>query len=403
MKQRINYATLLLVVIYVGYISLGIPDSLFGAAWPAIYKEFELPMYFANVITVLVSGTTFISSMSADWLVKKFGTSKVTLISTALTAIALFGYSCSRNVWMLCISSLPLGFGAGAIDSALNNFIALHYKAAQMNFLHCFYGIGVSISPLLIAQSLAANGKWNEGYKTVFWIQFAIVLIILFSLPLWKKADKEFFEIKKLDCFDKGKGKAVNPLTLLKNPKVRKMGLVFVGAYAIEWTCGIWASTYLVSTKNLPVDIAAFVSTFYWIGTTIGRFFAGLMSNKIAPQKLVRIGNAIVLVGIVLMLLPLSTTISSAALFLIGIGNAPVSPNMLHLTPRIFGKENSQALVSLEMSLANLSITIMPVIFGIIAEKVDVLLFPFYLASMFVVMKYGTTKVLKKVGMDTSN
>ena len=156
---------MLLAIIYIGYISLGIPDSLFGATWPAIYKEFSLPISFANVITVLVSGTTFISSMCADWLVKKIGTAKVTLISTALTAIALLGYSCSRNAWMLCIFSLPLGFGAGAIDSALNNYIALHYKATHMNFLHCFYGIGVSISPLLIAQSLSNGGKWSDGYN----------------------------------------------------------------------------------------------------------------------------------------------------------------------------------------------------------------------------------------------
>ncbi len=383
-------STLLLVIIYITFIGLGIPDSVFGTAWPAIYAEFDLPVSWANSITLTISGGTIVSSLLSAKLIRWLGTAKVTAISTVLTAVALFGFSCSHHFILLWLMSIPLGLGAGAIDTALNNYVALHYSSSQMSFLHCFYGIGVSCSPLLMSLALAENADWRGGYRTVFYIQLAISLLSVITLPLWKRveAPEETEE-------------AAAPVSLrsvLKMPKFYLVGLIFIGSCALECTCGNWGSTFLVAAKGFSIDKAASVITFYYVGMTLGRFLSGILARKFTSRQLVAVGQVIVVSAIVLLLLPLPAFASVVALFLIGLGNGPIFPNMLYLTPEHFGKEKSQTATGLQMVLAYIGILCAPALFGIIAQNISVSLLPIYLAVMCGIMILGTllTKYLSK-------
>ncbi len=376
-------ATLLLILIYIAFIGLGIPDSLFGAAWPAIYAELHLPVSWASFVTVLISSGTIVSSLLAAWLVRRFGTGRITAVSTLLTAAGLFGFSVSGSMAALCLSAIPLGLGAGSIDAALNAYVSLHYRAPQMNFLHCFYGIGVSLSPFLMSLALA-DGSWRGGYRTVFWCQAAIALLTVASLPLWKRVQS---------AGDRGHAEGSRPvglLPLLRSPKVRMACLVFFGSCAMEYTCGAWGSTYLVQIRGVAVDAAARMITFYYVGMAVGRFLAGLLSLWLNSRRLVRLGQGVTLAAIVLLLLPLPTAISGVALFLIGMGNSPIFPNMLHLTPIHFGRDAAQAAMSLQMAAAYVGILAAPALFGVLAQQVGTAPFPFYLLAAYAAMVAGS-------------
>ena len=385
-----SMSTLLLIVIYITFIGLGIPDSLFGTAWPAIYSAFGVAISHANFVTSIISGGTILSSLLSTRLIKCFGTAKVTAVSTAMTAGALLGFSIAPNIIFLCLFAVPLGIGAGAIDTALNNYVALHYRAVHMNFLHCFYGIGVSLSPYLMSLMLSATGNWRQGYQTVFWVQLGIAIMTIISIPLWKK-------VNSTDSYEEENALVIGIIDLLKDLKVRRVCLVFLGSCAIEYTCGVWGSTFLVTEKQMAVDAAAKVIMFYYIGMALGRFSSGILALKCTSQQMIKIGQCITLIAIALLLLPLSPIATSGALFLIGLGNGPIFPNMIHLTPENFGKERSQAVVSIQMSASYISILLAPVLLGLLAQFISLALFPYYLCAMLFIMLLGTFLTRKSI------
>lgn len=387
-------ATLLLIVIYVAFIGLGVPDSLFGTAWPAIYREFALPLSSAGAVTLTISGCTVISSLLSARAINRFGTGKITAVSTAMTAAALLGFSVSGNLFWLCLFAVPLGLGAGAIDTALNNYVALHYKATHMSFLHCFYGIGVSLSPYLMSLALSA-GSWRAGYRTAFWIQAAIALVTIFTLPLWKRANPPSHEEE---------GEAPRTLSLAevsRIPSARAVWLVFIGSCAIEYTCGTWGSTFLVEAKGLAAQTAAQIVTLYYAGMALGRFLSGVLATKITSWRLIHMGQGVLLAALVLVLLPLPSFVAVAGFFLIGLGNGPIFPNLIHLTPKNFGADISQSVMGTQMAASYIGIMLMPPLFGLIAQAVGASAFPYFLLVMFAVMltaMFVLIRLLKKRG-----
>ena len=386
-------ATLLLIVIYIAFIGLGVPDSLFGTAWPAIYTDLNLPVSWASIVTIIVSCGTITSSLLSSWLISRFGTGKITAVSTLMTALALLGFSCSDSMLWLCLCAIPLGLGAGSIDTALNNYVALHYKASHMNFLHCFYGIGVSLSPYLMSLALS-KGTWEGGYRAVFWFQLAIAALTVLALPLWKKVrhaqnGEEEEETPRVLSFP----------ALMKMPKVRMACLVFIGYCALEYTCGTWGSTFLVNAKGAAADTAARMVTFYYVGLALGRFLSGVLAGLLHSRQLVKIGQMILLAAVVSLFLPLPFAFCSVSLFFIGLGNGPIFPNMLHLTPELFGKDLSQAVIGAEMATSYIGVLLAPALFGLIAQNVTAALFPVYLLVLYALMITGTAaSVYKKDG-----
>lgn len=382
-------ATLLLIIIYIAFIGLGIPDSLFGTAWPAIYVSFEIPISSANYVTLLISCGTVISSALSARIINRFGTAVVTAVSTAITAAALFGFSVSGNLLWLCIFSIPMGLGAGAVDSALNNYVALHYKATHMNFLHCFYGIGVSVSPYLMSLALTNENNWRDGYRLAFYLQLAIALITIVSIPLWKKAHPA-----SLQSNEEIHPKTLSIINMLKMPSVRAVLLIFIGSCAIECTCGTWGSTFLVNSKGMSVDHAAKIITLYYVGMALGRFLSGILAARLSSWKLIHLGQTITIFAILLLFLPLPSTIAAAGLFFIGLGNSPIFPNLIHLTPENFGKDISQSVMGMQMAASYAGIMLIPPIFGLWAQKTGTDIFPLYLLIMLVVMLFGTYSML---------
>ena len=386
-------ATLLLIVIYIAFIGLGVPDSLFGTSWPAIYTDLNLPVSWASIVTIIVSCGTITSSLLSSWLISRFGTGKITAVSTLMTALALLGFSCSDSMLWLCLCAIPLGLGAGSIDTALNNYVALHYKASHMNFLHCFYGIGVSLSPYLMSLALS-KGTWEGGYRAVFWFQLAIAALTALALPLWKKVrhaqnGEEAEETPRVLSFP----------ALMKMPKVRMACLVFIGYCALEYTCGTWGSTFLVNAKGAAADTAARMVTFYYVGLALGRFLSGVLAGLLHSRQLVKIGQMILLAAVVSLFLPLPFAFCSVSLFFIGLGNGPIFPNMLHLTPELFGKDLSQAVIGAEMATSYIGVLLAPALFGLIAQNVTAALFPVYLLVLYALMITGTAaSVYKKDG-----
>ena len=386
-------ATLLLIVIYIAFIGLGVPDSLFGTVWPAIYTDLNLPVSWASIVTIIVSCGTITSSLLSSWLISRFRTGKITAVSTLMTALALLGFSCSDSMLWLCLCAIPLGLGAGSIDTALNNYVALHYKASHMNFLHCFYGIGVSLSPYLMSLALS-KGTWEGGYRAVFWFQLAIAALTVLALPLWKKVrhaqnGEEEEETPRVLSFP----------ALMKMPKVRMACLVFIGYCALEYTCGTWGSTFLVNAKGAAADTAARMVTFYYVGLALGRFLSGVLAGRLHSRQLVKIGQMILLAAVVSLFLPLPFAFCSVSLFFIGLGNGPIFPNMLHLTPELFGKDLSQAVIGAEMATSYIGVLLAPALFGLIAQNVTAALFPVYLLVLYALMITGTAaSVYKKDG-----
>lgn len=377
---------LLLFIIYIAFIGLGIPDSLFGTAWPAISDEFSLPVSWANFVTIIISGGTIISSLLSARIINRFGTAAVTAVSTTMTAFALLGFSVSQNMLYLCLCAIPLGLGAGAIDTALNNYVALHYKASHMNFLHCFYGIGVSLSPFIMSFALSKS-SWQNGYFNVSLVQFGIALLTIISLPIWKK-------VRHSVTNSQSSPTRTLPLkTMLRNPKVMTACMVFLGSCGVEYTCGIWGSTYLVRGKGAAVDTAALMITFYYVGIAFGRFLSGILARKLTSNQLIRAGQITVLAALVLLILPLPYQVSAFSLFLIGMGNGTIYPNMLHLTPANFGEDASQSVIGVQMAFSYVGILLAPAIFGLMSQYITISLFPYFILLCYVIMIVGTLKM----------
>lgn len=368
----------LLVVIYIAFIGLGVPDSLIGSAWPAIHTELNIPVEAVSIITFIISGCTVLSSMFSTKILYKFGTAKVTAFSTAMTAAALLGFSLVETFWLMIPLAIILGTGAGAIDSGLNNYVALHFNANHMNFLHCFYGVGVSLSPYLMSIALS-NISWRGGYQYAFYVQLTITLLLVISLPLWKRATTN-------EQTEETKGVTLSFFKMTKMSEVRLVWIIMLTTNAIEYACGIWGSTYLVTEKGFEAKDGALALTIYYVGMSIGRFVSGILANKIKTWKRIGIGTFILAPAITIMLFPLPAKASVIALFLIGLGNGSIYPNMIHLTPHNFGEDVSQSIMGSQIAFAYIGVMIAPPVVSIISGLIGIRVYPILLTVLYIIM-----------------
>lgn len=368
----------LLVVIYIAFIGLGVPDSLIGSAWPAVHSELNIPVEAVSFITFIISGCTVLSSMFSAKILNKIGTAKVTAFSTAMTAAALLGFSFANSFWVMLPLAVVLGLGAGAIDSGLNNYVALHFKASHMNFLHCFYGVGVSLSPYLMSVALG-NAGWRGGYRHAFYVQAVIALLLIISIPLWKKSTAD-------GQSEEEESSELSILQMAKMPEIRQVWVVMLTTNAIEYACGVWGSTYLVEAKSFSAEHGALALTVYYVGMSIGRFVSGLLSEKISTWKRIGIGCAILFPAIVLMLLPLHGAVTVAGLFLVGLGNGSIYPNLIHLTPHNFGKEVSQSVMGSQIAFAYIGVMLAPPAVSLISNLFGIAIYPAVIAVLYVIM-----------------
>ena len=368
---------LLLAVIYLAFISLGLPDSLLGAAWPTIRSAFDVPLSYMGFVSMIISGGTIISGLMSERITKRFGTRAVVLVSVLLTAVALFGFSTVSKFYQLCLWGIPYGLGAGAIDAALNNYVALHYSSRHMSWLHCFWGVGTIVSPYIM--SFALNyASWSDGYRWVSFIQFGIVVILAVSLPLWK------VNSKKQQSGEEAK-KVLGIKGALKIKGVPFLLIGFFSYCAAEATTMLWASSYLEGTQGVPKDEAAALGSLFFIGITAGRFLSGFISDRLGDNRMIRIGIAVALCGVALIAVPTLPT-AVAGFVIIGIGCAPVYPCIIHATPDNFGAENSQGIIGIQMASAYVGSTFVPPLFGIIANNITLWLMPLFLLFFFVLL-----------------
>lgn len=386
-------ATFLLAIIYIAFIGLGIPDSLFGTAWPVLYREFAAPVSWASFYSMICFAGTVSSSLLSSKLINRFGTAKVTAFSTALTACVLILISLCGNIWPILLLALPLGLGAGAVDTALNNYVALHYSASHMSFLHCFYGVGVAVSPYVMSLFIAGERGWRGGYQTAFIIQLCITAVCFLSFPLWKRAHTGSAAAETKDT----PARTVPFMELMRMPAVRSVCLVFFASVLLEYVCGTWCATFLVDHKGSAPDFAARLVVVYYCGMICGRFLSGVLSSRMSGWSIIKSGLIFIGLGIVLLLLPFGAWISAAGLFLVALGNGPVYPNLAHLAPISFGKEISQSVMGAQLAAANAGAMIGPPLFGIIARHLSVGLMPWYLAAAFVIMCLGLLSTLKNL------
>ena len=390
--------TVLLIVIYIAFIGLGVPDSLIGSAWPSIHSELNVPVESVSIITLLISGCTVLSSMFSARILNKLGTAKVTAFSTAMTAVSLFGFSFTSSFWFMLPLAVLLGLGAGAIDSGLNNYVALHCKASRMNFLHCFYGVGVSLSPYLMSQALSGIG-WRGGYRYAFYVQLAITILLILSVPLWKKSTASE------DC-EEEKSVNLSVFQMAKMPEVRLVWVIMLVTNAIEYACGVWGSTYLVEEKGFDAGHGALALTIYYVGMSVGRFLSGALSDKISTWKRIGIGMVILAPAIAIMLLPLPGIVSVIGLFFIGLGNGSIYPNMIHLTPHNFGKEISQSIMGSQIAFAYTGVMLAPPAVSLVSGLFGIRVYPVMLAVLYaamVIVLKCFVKRLKKQGRFNEN
>ena len=384
--------SLLIVIIYVAFISLGLPDSLLGSAWPIIKDELNIPLSYAGILTMVISGCTIISSLFTDRLIKKLGTGKVTAISVLLTALGLLGFSIAQKFYMLIILAVPYGIGAGAVDAALNNYVALHYSSKHMSWLHAFWGIGVTISPYIMSLCLTNNLGWRSGYLIVGIIQSIFVIFLFSTLSIWKRNDTSSTEDVKTNV--------LSVPSALKLIGAKEVLLSFLLYCAFEGTAGLWATTYLVDQKEVSLELAAEFCSLFYIGLTTGRILNGFVADKLGDKKMIRIGTIIMLLGTILIILPININIFALiGLVIIGLGCAPIYPSIIHSTPDNFGKENSQSLVGIQMASAYIGSTFMPPLFGILAEHISVSLYPLFLlilVILLIIMTERSNRLFKK-------
>ena len=381
----------LLALIYLAFISLGLPDSLLGAGWPVMHTELGVSVSFMGIISMVISGGTIISSLLSDKLTHKFGTRAVTVASVFLTVAALFGFSFSGSFSMLIIFAVPYGLGAGAIDAALNNYVALHYKAKHMSWLHCFWGVGAIISPFIMSFALK-NLNWNSGYRIVGFIQLAIALLLLVTLPVWK--------INKTEST--ADTKRVGLTAALKIKGVPFLLIGFFAYCAAEATAMYWASTYFTEVKGISGDRAASFAALFYIGITLGRFASGFITERLGDRRMILLGTGVLACGIMTLLIPVQSYVTAFAAFLvIGFGCAPIYPCIIHSTPANFGAENSGAIIGIQMASAYVGSTFIPPLFGLLGNAVGFSVMPVYLLAFFalmIIMTEATFRITGKPG-----
>ena len=384
---------LLLIIIYLSFISLGLPDALLGAAWPSMYPQFDVPVSYAGIISMIIALGTVISSLQSDRLTRKLGTGKVTAISVGITALALFGFSISHSFWMLCLWAIPYGLGAGSVDASLNNYVALHYESRHMSWLHCMWGVGASAGPYIMGYVLTAGREWNSGYRVIAILQIVLTAILICSLPLWKKRPAEIVLDGKIQT-----AKALTIREVLQLAGAKEILICFFCYCALEQTTGLWASSYLTLHKGVSADTAAAFASLFFIGITVGRALSGFLTMKFNDVQMIRLGEAVIGVGVLVMLLPFGQNLSLAGLILIGLGCAPVYPCVIHSTPTHFGADKSQAIIGIQMACAYVGTCLMPPVFGLIANHITVALLPVYLLIILVLMVIMHELLCKKTG-----
>ncbi len=369
-------ASLLLSVIYISFISLGLPDSLLGAAWPSVYPELGVPISYAGALSMIIAVGTVISSLFSVRLTSFFGTGKVNALSVLLTAVALFGFSTSDAFWKLCLWAVPYGLGAGAVDAALNNYVALHYKSRHMSWLHCMWGVGATVGPYVMGHALSNGLGWNGGYRAISAIQFVLVVILFASLPLWKR---------NVSAAEERPSKVLSLKEIFRIPGAKAMMLCFFCYSALEQSTGLWAASFLNGFGGFSADRAASLAGLFFVGITVGRALSGFVTMKLSDDGMIRLGLGIIACGVICLFFPLRA-LSLAGLVLVGLGCAPVYPSIIHSTPERFGPENSQAFVGIQMASAYIGTTLMPPVFGLLARIFGVSILPVYLVFFFAVM-----------------
>ena len=372
--------SLLLALVYLSFVSLGLPDSLLGSSWPVIHQEINVPESFAGIISITIFIGTILSSLFSDRMLRRFGAGRVTAVSTLMTALALFGFSVSNQFWMILLWSIPYGLGAGGVDAILNNYVALHYKAQHMSWLHCMWGVGASISPYIMSFSLINLDNWSYGYLIVSIIQIVLSLIIFISVPIWKNGNDNVSEKDNTPA-----SKAMTFKEIFTTKGAIPCFITFFAYCAFELTASLWASSYLVDQWSFEPEIAAGCASMFYIGITLGRFANGFLAMRLKDQILIRSGMAIITLGVIIMFLP-HHIFALAGFAIIGLGCAPIYPCIIHMTPTIFGEDKSQAMIGVQMAFASIGFLTMPSLFGIIAEKISISLLPTYLALLLAVM-----------------
>ena len=369
-------ASLLLPVIYLAFISLGLPDALLGSAWPSMYTELGASLSWAGIVSMIISAGTIVSALCSERLNLRLGTGGVTFLSVMLTAVALLGFSLSTSFWQLCLWAVPYGLGAGSVDAALNNYVALHYESRHMSWLHCMWGVGASIGPVIMGRALA-GGTWQGGYRTIALLQFALTAVLLLSLRLWKRpqANVEGADFKP------------HPIPeLLRRPGVPQVLLCFFCYSALEATAGMWAASYCTLVRGIDAETAARWASLFYVGITIGRGVCGFLTMKISDQNMIRLGQALIAAGVVLILAPLGQGTLFAGLITVGLGCAPIYPSIIHETPVNFGRDVSMSMTGLQMATAYVGSCLMPPLFGLLAQYVTPTLYPCFLAVILALM-----------------
>ena len=381
---------LLLAVIYAAFISLGLPDSLLGAAWPSMYRGFEVPVSYSGIIFCIISAGTVVSSLLSDRLTRRLGAGRVTAISVGMTALALFGFSVSGKFWMLCLWAVPYGLGAGSVDAALNNYVALHFSSRHMSWLHCMWGVGASVGPYIMGAALSGGAGWPMGYRIISLIQLVLTGLILLSLPLWK------MQTGQETAQETGSGEVLGLGKILGIPGAKEILVAFFCYCALEQTTGLWASSYLVLHKGVAPETAAGFASLFFIGITGGRALGGFLTAKWTDTQMIRIGQGVIALGLAALLLPFGENAALAGLILIGLGCAPIYPSVIHSTPAHFGADKSQAIIGVEMASAYIGNCLMPPLFGWLAGKTTMALFPFYLLAVLLLMVVMHETMLKR-------
>ena len=379
----------LLAIIYLAFISLGLPDALLGSAWPNMYQEFKVPVSYAGIISMIIALGTIISSLKSDYLTKKNGTGLVTIISVAITAIALFGFSISRSFIELCLWAIPYGLGAGSVDASLNNYVALHYASKHMSWLHCMWGIGATLGPYIMGIALTNYSSWNMGYRIICLIQVVLSAILIFSLPKWKK--------ENISSDDTTNIKPLSIKEVLKIPGAKEIMLCFFCYSTIEQTSMLWASSYLNLAKGVDAKTAATFASMFCIGITIGRGINGFIAMKLKDEQMIHMGIIIILIGILIMFVPGIVFLSYISFIFIGLGCAPIYPCIIHSTPNHFGKDKSQVIIGIQIASAYIGTCLMPPLFGLIANNISIKLLPIYLLIILIIMFVMNELLNKKV------
>ena len=380
---------MLLIIIYLSFISLGLPDALLGSAWPSMYNLLHVPLHYAGIISMIIAGGTVISSIFSERIIRRFGTGVVTAISVLTTAVALMGFSFSHSFFFLCLCAIPLGLGAGSVDVALNNYVALHYKARHMSWLHCFWGIGASAGPIIMSSFLTHKNSWNWGYRTIGIIQFCLVLLLFISLPLWKNNSA---------IENPGKNNSGGFKKLFSVVGVKEALVAFFCYCTIETITGLWGASYLVTEKGISPEIAARWIALYYIGITSGRFISGFITMKLINRQMIRLGQIIIGCGIVILVLPFKNTTLLPGFFMIGLGCAPIFPSLLHETPDNFGRDYSQAIIGIQMGSAYIGTTIMPPVFGWLASKTSFNILPIFIGIVLIIKILMVETLNRKTG-----